>query len=142
MAEAAHNLGDNEFLHVYVEGRKIGGNMKNVVSFSCEDEYYEGEDEYLGQQRVRPWQKYKISTGEFACETSNAGFFQDLQKTLDASYAVGQLPKIVLVNETRNSDGTTSKLEFVDCVVKLKKDSSGKGEKVGYSWSWKGIKVL
>lgn len=142
MAKTAKTLGANEYVDLYIENKKAGGDFKLVKKASRKHNFYEGEDEYLGDGPVTPWQRYKNSEGQFEIDDRDTVATMAIEDAILQADMTGQSPDIKLVYRTMTNGGAISKEEFSDVVLKPSKDVGGKGERVTRSYDWVGVKVF
>ena len=144
MADQMHNLGAQVTVGVYVETspgklQRLIRDFSEVLQFTYEDKYYEGDDEYLGPGDVEPWQRPKQTEGTFSTNERNALAIEGVLNGLKQNELTGTRPNVMISRTTTNTDGTISKIQWKKCVLKGKFEAPGKGEKNKWMFTWRGV---
>ncbi len=130
MSEAVANIGRQLTVSLYIEDRKAGRDFSNMKNWSWSPTYYSGEDEYLGDGEVRPWQQGKGAEGSFSIEESDASFIHQIMQAISDAEIAGQRPKIVLVERTvSTSGGPLGKVTFPNVTLTMDTSQPSKGER-------------
>lgn len=130
MSTPIPNLGTSRRIKIYVEGKLIGRDFKQMKSFNANPTYAEGKDEYLGTDLEIPWQRCNGAQGDFEIEESDGDYINQLQFALLEAEREGQRPDVLIVEEIASNSGTFSKIEYPNSVLKPSTKVAGKNEKV------------